>query len=51
MNKDRRKLMKRHSKEHKSDQLKHLKAEIQKEQRIAYWKYIENMIFDIQIPD
>ena len=52
MNKYRRKLRKRQSKQKpKSEELKKLKREIQKEQRQGYWIYIENMIFDIPIPD
>ena len=52
MNKYRRKLRKRQSKQKpKSEELKKLKREIQKEQRQGYWRYIENMIFDIPIPD
>ena len=35
----------------KTDNLRSLKSEIQKEQRAAYWQYIENMILDIPIPD
>ena len=31
----------------KSEELKKLKREIQEEQRQGYWRYIENMIFDI----
>ena len=51
MNKYRRKLRKRQSKQKpKSEELKKLR-EIQKEQRQVYWRYIENMIFDIPIPD
>ena len=48
MNKYRRKLRKRQSKPKlKSEELKKLKREIQKEQIRGYWRYIENMIFDI----
>ena len=35
----------------KSDNLRKLKSEIQNQQRKAYWSYIENMIFDIPIPE
>ena len=35
----------------KHKKLKKLKREIQKEQRQGYWRYIENLIFDIPIPD
>ena len=31
--------------------LRKLKSEIQKEQRKAYWSYIQNVIFDIPIPE
>ena len=34
----------------KNDNIKSLKSKIQKEQREAYWKYIEKMIFDIHLP-
>lgn len=52
MNNYRRKLAKsKKCHKHKSDKLKQIKSEIQKEQRQAYWKYIENMIFDIPIPE
>ena len=52
MNKYRRNLRKRQSKQKpKSEELKKLKREIQKEQRQGYWRYIENMILDIPIPD
>ena len=52
MNKYGRKLRKRQSKQKpKSEELKKLKREIQKEQRQGYWRYIENMIFDIPIPE
>ena len=52
MKKYRRKLRKRQPKQKpKSEALKKLKREIQKEQRQGYWRYIENMIFDIPIPD
>ena len=52
MNKYRRKLRKRQSKQKpKIEELKKLKREIQKEQRQGYWRCIENMIFDIPIPD
>jgi len=50
MNNLRRKLSKNKTRQ-KSDKLKDLKREIQKEQRQEYWKYIENMIFDMPIPD
>ena len=52
INKYRRKLRKRQPKQKpKNEALKKLKREIQKEQRQGYWRYIENMIFDIPIPD
>ena len=35
----------------KNNIIKSLKSQIQKEQREAYWKYIENMIFDIPVSD
>ena len=52
MKKYRHKLRKRQSKQKpKSEELKKLKKEIQNEQRQGYLRYIENMIFDIHIPD
>ena len=51
MNRYKRKLSKRNKHQSKSNKLSQLKAEIQKEQRKAYWNYIENMIFDIPVPE
>jgi len=51
MNKYKRKLTNRNKTHNKSNELKHLKSEIQKDQRQAYWNYVVNMIFDIPIPD
>ena len=35
----------------KTENTRRLKAKIQKEQRSAYWKYIESMIFDIPVSE
>ena len=51
MNIYKRKLSKRNKHQSKSNKLSQLKSEIQKEQRKAYWNYIENMIFDIPVPE
>ena len=51
MNRYKRKLLKRNKNHAKSNDLRLLKSQIQKEQRKAYWSYIENMIFNIPIPD
>ena len=51
MYKIKRKLINRNWNQHKTDNHRKLKAEIQNEQRKDFWKYIENKIFDIPIPD
>ena len=52
MNRYKRKLLRlKSTHRYKTPEIKKMKSEIQKEQRQAYWTYIENMIFNIPVQD